>query len=135
MAMMLTDCLILLNGVEYSGKNTNVAISMSADTHEIRAMGDEHIKRVDGGIIDWSVALEFYADEALTGAFFDMLGQEVEIEVRPKNASRSASNPSYVGTAICTEYTPLSGATGDLHEVNLSLLGSSQLLRLTAAGQ
>lgn len=133
MAQVLSNCFISIGGEEYSGRGTNVAISMSSDAQEIKAFGQSNVLRVPDGIVDWTMAMEFLADEAATGAFFAMVGTEVPVEVRQDAGARSATNPGYVGQAIVTGYDPIGGAAGDLHTVSLSLVAAGPLARLTTA--
>lgn len=131
MAQLLTNCLIRIDAEEFSGKNTAVAISMSAEAEQIREMGDTTIQRISDGLVDWSMAMEFNADESQTGRFFALVGKAVPVEIKPKNEARSATNPSYVGVGIITEYTPLDGNVGDVHTASLSLVAAGELRRLT----
>lgn len=128
---VLTDCFLEIDGTDYSGQMTNVAISTSAEAGDVTAMGDGTRRNI-GGLKDWSVAAEFNGSESVTGSFFDKLGTVVDVEVRPTYAERSETNPGYVGKALVTEYEPLSGAVGDVHRVSLSLVSAGPLARLTA---
>lgn len=130
--IILSDCFISIDGEEYSGQGTNVAISMSAETSDVTTFG-QNTRHHLGSVKDWSIALEFIGDEEVTGAFFEKLGTEVEIEIRATSAPRSAKNPAYVGQAVITEYTPIDGAVGDALTVSLSLVSASELERLTTA--
>lgn len=47
------------------------------------------------------------------------LGTTVYYDVQPTSASRSATNPSEVGAAIITSYTPIVGKVGDLLVLSL----------------
>jgi hypothetical protein len=126
--IVLTDCFIEIDATEFSGKNTNVAISYSAEALDITAMGDDTRKNV-GGLKDWSMAMEFIADESVTGVFFDKVGTVIPVEVRASSAARSATNPGYMGDALITEYTPLGGGVGELQKVSLSLVSAGPLAR------
>jgi hypothetical protein len=86
------------------------------------------------GPVDWSVEMEVVLDEAVHGqAFFDMMGEEVEIEIRPTSAAASAENPAYKGTAILTDYNPLgSGEFGDVVVASLSFIAAGDLTRAVA---
>lgn len=128
--MILTDCFIEIDGTEFSGDNTSVAISMSAAAVDITAMGAD-TKVNAGGVKEWSMALEFNGDEATTGQFFDMIGETVPVQVRGTSAARSATNPGYVGDAVITEYTPISGSHGEVNKVQLTLVSAGPLARLT----
>ena len=128
--MVLSDCFISIDGTEFSGQNTKVAISYSASAVDVTAMGDETKKNI-GGLKEWSMALEFNGDEAITGPFFGMVGTVVPVEVRPSSAVVGPNNPSYQGDALITEYTPLDGSVGDAHKVSLTVVSAGTLTRAT----
>lgn len=131
-ARVLTDAFISLDGTEFSGQNTSVAISYSAEALDITSMGME--TRVNaGGLKDWSMSFEFNADEAVTGALFDMVGTVIPVEVRASSAAVGPSNPAYRGAGLVTEYTPLEGSVGDKVAVSLTLVSAGNLTRETVA--
>jgi len=130
--VILTDAYVKLDDTEYSGQNTNVAISYSADAVDNTAMGDDTSINV-GGVKSWAVELEFIQDETVSGqTFFDMVGTVVAIEVRPTSALASPANPSYQGNGLLTDYAPLGGAHGDLVKATLSFVSAGPLTRVTA---
>ena len=127
---VLTDCFISVDGVDFSGNNTNVAISESAEALDATAMGDTTRKNI-GGVKDWSLAAEFVADEATTGVLHDKVGTVVPIIVRAKSAVASASNPAYQGDGLITEYQPISGEHGSLQKVSITVVSAGPLSRVT----
>jgi hypothetical protein len=137
MAIVLTDAYIRVGTVVLEEEGSAVALSYSAAPVEVGVMGARNIKRYAGEAapLDWSAEIEVVLDEVKHGAaFFGMVGEVVEIEVRPKNAAIGAGNPAYVGEAILTDYQPLgSGQWGELVQVSLSFVGAGDLLRLTTA--
>ena len=122
--LVLTDCFISLDSTPFSGQNTNVAISYTATAVDITAMGD-NTKKNTGGLKEWSMSFEFIGDESVTGVFFDKVGTVIPVEVRASSAARSAANPSYVGQALVTEYTPIKGKVGEAHAVSLSVVSAT----------
>jgi hypothetical protein len=131
MAKLLTNCFIKIDGEEFSGYGTNVAIAMSATSEEIREFGQTTVYRISDGVVDWTMAAEFNADETVTGRFFALVGKTVAIEVRPSADARSASNPSYIGTAILEKYEPLTAAAREVHAISVDLVAAGELRRLT----
>jgi hypothetical protein len=131
MARLLSNCFIKIDGQDFSGIGTNVAIAMSSTSEEIKEFGSTTIQRLSDEIVDWTMAMEFNADETLTSRFFGLVGKVVAVEVRASADARSATNPSYVGTAILEKYTPLSGARGDTHSVSVDLIAAAELRQLT----
>jgi hypothetical protein len=130
--MVLTDCFIKISDVTFSGAATSVAISYSAEAADITAFGDTTRNNI-GGLLDWSMAFEFNADESVTGEMFDMVGTVVGVEVRAKSTAISAANPAYKGQALVTEYSPIDGSVGDKHTVSMSVVSAGELQRLEVA--
>jgi hypothetical protein len=131
MHILLTDAVINIGGTAYSGQGTSVAISMSAETYDIGVFGVASKSRF-AGATDWAIEMEFVADEAVTGAFFAMVGTSVAVKVRATSAAISATNPSYEGNMIVTAYNPLgSGEWGSVVTVAISGLGDGVLERKT----
>lgn len=127
--MVLTDCFISIDGTEFSGQGTNVAIAYSAEALDITPFGDD-TRIHSGGVKEWSMEFELIQDEEATGQLlFDMVGQTVPIEVRPSSAEVGPGNPAYVGSGTVTEYTPLGGAHGELSKATLSVVSASTLTR------
>lgn len=60
------------------------------------------------------------------------LGAVVYYDVMPTNAVRSATNPSEVGQAIITSYTPVMGKVGDLLVLSLDWEVTGAFATLTA---
>lgn len=125
MNSVLTDCFLEIDSQATAG-NTSVAISVSAESLEITAMGDLFRNRV-GGLKDWGFSAEFNADAALATRLFDMVGEVVPIEVRPTSDERAVDNPAFVGSVLITECNPLDGGVGEVWSVSVTGEGSGPL--------
>lgn len=130
--VVLNNCSITLDEVDYSGQNTNAAISMSAEALDATAMGANTKKNI-GGIKDWSMSFEFVADESTVGSLFDKVGTVIPVAVRASAEAVGATNPSYEGNGLITEFSPLDGTVGDLQKVTLTVVASGDLSRVTSA--
>lgn len=53
-------------------------------------------------------------------------------EIKPVNAARSATNPSYTGSVLVNGLTPITGEVGDLVEFDVSWPTSGTVNRLTS---
>lgn len=53
-------------------------------------------------------------------------------EIKPVNATRTTSNPSYTGSVLINGLTPITGEVGDLVEFDVSWPTSGVVTRLTA---
>src|SRR5690242_6662009 len=102
---VLTECYISIDTTDFSEQGNKPAISISATEVDQTSFGDTMSKAARGRI-KWSMAFTFNADESVTGVFFDKMvaGEPVAVEVRASADPVSATNPSYTGNAVITEY-------------------------------
>jgi hypothetical protein len=118
--LVLTNAYVTINSVNLSDHVSSVTLTTSDDIVETTAFGSTARTRV-AGLADNSVALEFQQDYAVssveatinaTGS--SLVGTTTTIVVKPNGATTAADNPSYTFTALVSEWTPLSGAVGEL---------------------
>ena len=121
--LVLTNALVLLNGVDLSDHVKQVSVNYSADEVDSTTMGVGAKSRL-GGLKDWTLDVTFAQDYALASVdatLFPLVGTTFTVEVRPTGAARSATNPSYLGTGILGTYTPMSQAVGALNEATVKI--------------
>lgn len=130
----MTDASVVINAVDLSDHVRQVTIDVSADQLDDTAMGDTFRSRI-GGLKDWSVTLEFNQDFAASevdATLFPLLGTTTTITVKPTSAAVSATNPSYSGSVLVSQYNPLSNSVGDLATTSVTWQGAGTLTRATA---
>lgn len=131
-----TDYQITLGGADFSESIAAVTFEISAAEQEVTAFGDTFVQRI-GGLKDASVSLDFHQDfgaSAVDATLHPLLGSTVEIVVTPTSGAVSATNPSYTGTFLVTEYTPFASSIGDLATLSVSFpLASGEVVRGTGA--
>jgi hypothetical protein len=130
--MILTNCYIKVGTIVASGDNTSVAVNYSSRAVDMTAMGNGTAIN-EGGIKEWSMAFEFNASTSLIGALFAMVGTVIPVEVRADAGAVSASNPTWKGNALVTEYSPIDGSVGDKHTVSLSVVSAGPLTQANTA--
>jgi hypothetical protein len=124
--IVLTDAFVTINGVNLSDHIASITISESTDVIETSAFSTSATKTRLGGLKDNSVTLEFHQDfaaanvEATINGTPTLIGTATQIVVRPTSASVGAANPSYTFSALCSEWTPLNGAVGELATVSVT---------------
>ena len=114
--LVLTNAYITINGVNLSDHIGSVTITTTDDVVETTAFGTSARTRV-AGLADNSLALEFhqdYATSSVEATIYPIIGTTKQIVVKPNGATTSATNPSYTFNALISEWTPLSGAVGEL---------------------
>lgn len=122
--LVLRDCFVEVNGVNFSSHTSSVTVNMVKDEIDTTNFGGDGRERAHG-LKDDSFEVTFQQDFA-AGEVDDTLyplwdlEQEFVVKVRPRSAAKSASNPEYTATCILLEYTPLSGDVGDLSEAEVT---------------
>lgn len=121
--LILRDCFIKVNGITFSDHVSSVEVQAKKDDIDVTSFsgsGREHA----AGLRDTSITVNFQQDFAASqvdATLFPLWSGETEFEVlvRPTSAAGSATNPTYGGSAILLEYSPLSGKTGELSETSV----------------
>ena len=118
--IVLTNAYITINSVNLSDHIKSVTLTTSDDIVETTAFGSTARTRI-AGLADNSVALEFDQDYAassveatINAAGSSLVGTVTTIVVKPNGSTTAADNPSFTFSALISEWTPLSGAVGEL---------------------
>ena len=123
--LVLTNAFITINSVNLSDHIASVTLTTADDVIETTAFGSTARTRV-AGLGDNSVALEFHQDyaaanvEATINGTPSLIGTTTTVVVKPNGSTTAADNPSYTFTALCSEWTPLNGAVGELATVSVT---------------
>jgi hypothetical protein len=131
-----TNYNIKINSVDFSTAIAAVTFDISAAEQETTAFGNTFVQRI-AGLKDASVSLDFHQDfgaTAVDATLFPLLGSNATVTVIPNGTVVSATNPSYSGVFLVTEYSPFSSSVGDLATLSVSFpLASGEITRGTGA--
>jgi hypothetical protein len=135
--IVLTDAYVKLNNVDLSDHIASIEIAQSFDAVETTAFGNSARTRV-GGLEDSSITLSFHQDFAATSVdatIAPLVGGTAAFEIRAVGTATavSATNPKWTGTVLVTEWSPLSGAVGELSTADVTWPVSGPVVRGTAA--
>lgn len=123
---------ITIGGDSFSTNLAAVTLSLSAEEQETTAFGSDFRSRISG-LKDASISLEFHQDfgaSSVDATLFPLLGQEVEVVVKPTSEAVSNSNPGFTGTFLAVEYSPLDSSIGDLATFSVEWpLASGSIIR------
>lgn len=126
---------ISVGGTDYTSSIAAVTFELSAAEQETTAFGDTYVQRISG-LKDASVSIDFHQDFGTGGIdslLFEQIGLNLLIKVRPNSGAISATNPSYEGTFLVTEYSPYASSIGDLATFSVSFpLASGTIERVTS---
>lgn len=132
--VVLKNASVTVNSVDLSDHVKSVEVKVSAESLENTAMGATYKGR-QGGLKDWSVDVEFYQDYAsskLDATLSPLVGAAAfAIIVKPDSGTVSATNPSWSGNVILSDYSPVTGGVGELSTVKVTFEGAGTMTRST----
>lgn len=117
-----TDYNVTINGIDFSSSIAAVTFDITAAEQEVTAFGDTFVQRISG-LKDASVSLDFHQDfgaASVDATLFPLLGANATVVAIPQGSVVSATNPSYTGVFLCTQYSPLTSSVGDLATLSVS---------------
>jgi hypothetical protein len=127
---ILTDALVIVNGVTLSDHANSVTIEDTRDSVDVTAFGATS-KAVAKGLGDAKITVQFFQDFAAGKVHATLQplvasGTGVVVEVRPTSAARSATNPAALLTALLMNYNMLSGGVGEASVISAEFTNASQ---------
>lgn len=127
---VLTDALVIVNGVTLSDHANKVTVEDLRDPVDITAFGAVN-KAVTKGLGDGKMTISFFQDFAagkVHATLQPLIGSStgVTIEVRPTSAARSATNPAAVMTGLLMNYNMLDGGIGEASQIDAEFVNAAQ---------
>lgn len=113
---VLTNVNVTLAGTDISSSVAAITLTTSAAEVPTTAFGSTSVTRVSG-LIDNSVTLDLHQQYSeIDALIFPLVGSTaVTMVVKPNGtAAASSANPSYTFSVLCTNWTPVAGAVGEL---------------------
>lgn len=123
--LILRDCFIEVNGVNFSSHVNSVEVQLKKDDINTTNFGGDGRERA-AGLKDDMFTINFQQDFA-AGVVDDVLyplwdlETEFTVKVRPTSAAVSSNNPEYSATCILLDYQPVSGKVGELSDTKVKL--------------
>jgi hypothetical protein len=132
-----TDYNITINGANFSSSLAAATLDISAEEQEITSFGSTYRSRI-GGLKDASLSLDFHQDfgaSAVDATLFPLIGSIATVVITPTSGAISATNPSYTGSFLVTQYQPFASSIGDLATLSVSwpVAGTAGIARGTGA--
>jgi len=132
--IVLTNAGVVIGGVDLSDHVAQVSVDQSWDEVETTAFGDGGRTRV-AGLEDSSLTLSFHQDFAaasVDATIAPLLAGTAAFAIYANGTSVGGTNPSYSGTVLLTEWSPVAGTVGDLLTVDVTWPVSGTVTRATA---
>ena len=130
----LTDASITINSVDLSDHISNAGLDTGSAELDDTAFGDSWESAI-GGLKNWTLRLDFHQDFAASevdATVWPLLGTTTTVVLKPTSDAVSTTNPSFTGTVLVSEYSPISGNVGDLATTSVTWKGSGALTRATS---
>jgi hypothetical protein len=125
---------ITINSVDLTDRIAQVSLDMTFAEVETTAFGNTAVTRV-AGLGDHSFSASFHQDFAnseVEATIYPLLGTTTEITVKAVNTTTATDNPLYTFTVLCTEWSPVSGAVGELLTADVSWPVSGGITKASA---
>ena len=132
--LVLTNATVSLNASDISTSVAAITISTSAAEVPTTNFGSGGAVTRVAGLIDNSVTLSMHNDyNAIDGLIFPLIGSTaVTMVIKSSTAAVSTANPSYTFSVLCTEWTPVNGAVGELNTADVTWPISGTITKATA---
>jgi len=136
--MVLVNPVITVNAVDLSDHIASVTITRNINEVETTAFTtgtSAGVTRV-GGLENNEISLAFHQDFA-TGSnveaiIYPLIGGTTTVTIKPVNSTTTSTNPSYSATVLCTSWTPVNGAVGELVTADVTWPVSGLITKATA---
>jgi hypothetical protein len=129
-----TDYKVTINGTDFSTSLASVEMPVEVDEQETTAFGASWRTRI-AGLKSGSITLEFHQDfgaAAIDATLWPLLGTNATVSVSPTSSTVSATNPTFTGEFLVTQYTPYASTVGDLATLSVTWPLNGALTRATA---
>ena len=132
--LVLTNATVSLNSSDISSSIAAITLSTSAAEVPTTNFGSGGAVTRVAGLIDNSVTLSMHNDyNAIDGLIFPLIGSTaVTMVIKSSTAAVSTANPSYTFSVLCTEWTPVNGAVGELNTADVTWPISGTITKATA---
>ena len=132
--LVLTNASVTLNGTSISDDVAAITLSTSAAEVPTTSFGSGGAVTRVAGLIDNSVTLSLHNEySSLEGLIFPLIGSTaVTMVIKASTAAVSTANPSYTFSVLCTEWTPVNGAVGELNTADVTWPISGTIAKATS---
>jgi len=132
--LVLLNASVTLNGTNISDDVAAVTLSTSAAEVPTTSFGSGGAVTRVAGLIDNSVTLSLHNEfSSVEGLIYPLVGSTaVTIVIKASTAAVSTANPSYTFSVLCTEFTPVNGAVGELNTADVTWPISGTITKATA---
>lgn len=126
---VLTNALIIVNGVTLSDHANHVTVTDTRDSVEVTGFGASN-KAYTKGLGDATISINFFQDFAAGSVYATLqplIGSStaVTLEVRPTSGARSTTNVAFVMQSLLMNFTPIDGDVGAASMITADFVNGS----------
>ena len=132
---VITSRFVSLNGTDISASLSGASLELTVEEVDKTSLGSNGWREMTAGLKAGSLTLNLQQDFGVGGIdtlLFPLLGTEGTVVIRATSGTISATNPAYSAVALISQYSPISGAVGDLATFDVTFPTSGAVTRATA---
>ena len=123
---VMTNAYVAINGTAISDHCSSVTVEDSADEIDFTAFSSNAYREFGQGLKDATINFTVFQDYAAANVYSILQplyasGGTFAIEVRPVNATVTATNPKATMTGRLYSFNPIGGAVGDAATADISV--------------
>lgn len=114
---VVTQPSVTLNGTALTGNIAEATLTLNAAEVDVTNASSGGYREVTGGLKSGELSLSIQRDSAVGSidqTIVGLIGSLATAVVKPNGTATSTSNNAYTATVLVTNYSPVSGAIGDL---------------------
>lgn len=114
---VMTSTKVTINGTDFSSALNSVELALSANEVDTTNFASNGWTATAAGLKSGSLTLNFMQDfgaGSVNAVLQPLFGSSATVVVTPLGTTVSATNPSWTGEFLVSQYSPIAGAVGDL---------------------
>ena len=115
---VITGASISVGAVDLSSMVKKVTVTQTTDVKETTAFGNAARARVPG-VVDYELSIDWYGDYAASSVYATLqplFNTAATCIIKKSSGSVSATNPSFTGSFIVSEFPFIDAEHGEVHE-------------------
>jgi hypothetical protein len=113
----MTNTKVTINGTDFSSALNSVELALSTNEVDTTNFGSAGWTATAAGLKSASLTLNWMQDfgaGSVNAVLQPLFGTNATVVVTPTGTTVSATNPSWTGQFLVSQYSPIAGAVGDL---------------------
>lgn len=123
-----------IGGVDLSAHCVRAELVYEGEVQDDTAHGDSTRSNV-GGLLSWTMDFEFlqnYATGGVDPTIYSLVNTTTTCAVRASATAVGATNPTFTGLGLISNYQPMAGSVGEMAKASVSVLSAGDLSRATS---